>query len=118
MKLYLKYDTNKLCKKIVQEQLDKYNLTKEDFDSAIAVYSSKPDVYQKVYEKVIELLTAEELAVKSLKDDKPEPVKKDSTRKVCKGCHELGHNKTSVQCILNINKNNKHVLQKLWLKQM
>ncbi len=27
MKLYLKYDTNTLCKKIVQEQLDKYNLT-------------------------------------------------------------------------------------------
>ncbi len=27
MKLYLKYDTHTLCKKIVQEQLDKYNLT-------------------------------------------------------------------------------------------
>jgi hypothetical protein len=32
---------------------------------------------------------------------------KDKQRKVCKNCHELGHNKNDIVCKLNIDKNNK-----------
>jgi hypothetical protein len=34
-------------------------------------------------------------------------IPKDKTRKVCKQCNELGHNITSVDCKINIDKNNK-----------
>lgn len=58
--------------------LDKYHLNKDDFDSAVAYYSARPDEYQKIYEKVIEILTAKELEVKALKDDKVIPSKPDT----------------------------------------
>ena len=33
-------------------------------------------------------------------------IPKDKHRKVCKGCHDIGHNMNSAICKLNIEKNN------------
>ncbi len=49
--------------------LDKYGLSKDNFDSAVAYYSSNPDEYQRIHDKLIEILTAKELEVHSLKED-------------------------------------------------
>ena len=49
--------------------LQKHGLSKMEFDSAVAYYSTKPDEYEKIYENVIEILTAKELEIKALKDD-------------------------------------------------
>lgn len=46
-----------------------HGLTKIEFDSAVAYYSSQPAEYEKIYENVIEILTAKELEVKALKDE-------------------------------------------------
>jgi hypothetical protein len=36
-------------------------------------------------------------------------IKKDITRKVCPNCHELGHNKNSKSCLINIEIDNKNI---------
>jgi hypothetical protein len=38
-------------------------------------------------------------------------ITKDKSRKVCKNCHELGHNSVSPSCKFNVEKNNKHQLK-------
>jgi hypothetical protein len=51
-------------------------------------------------------------------------IPKDKLRKVCKNCYELGHNKTSTFCKINIDRNNKlkqkikkYILSSNWLEE-
>lgn len=58
--------------------LKKHQLTKSEFDSAVAYYSTNPPVYQKIYEQVIEILTQREMEVLALKEVEPLKSIKDS----------------------------------------
>ncbi len=53
--------------------LSKYNLTQEQFDTIVAWYTSKPEVYTRVYDDVVAILTENEakwqMEVKEIKDE-------------------------------------------------